>query len=51
VVEPADVRGQHCHRPVSPKIFSHDFHQASNFLSISPADHQGFSTEFIPKYS
>jgi hypothetical protein len=50
-VDPAAARGQYCHRPVSLSIFSHDFHQASAFLSISPADPQGFSTEFLPRYS
>jgi hypothetical protein len=43
--EPTAPRiGQHCHRPVSPKIFAHDFHQANDFLSISPTN-QWFSTK------
>jgi hypothetical protein len=50
-VDPAAARGQHCHRSFSPKIFSRDFHQANDFLSISPADHHGFSTEFLPRFS
>jgi hypothetical protein len=47
-VDPAAARGQNCHCPVSLSIFSHDFHQASDFLLSRPPTTKGSPQSFFP---